>query len=95
MSNLESFPADHEKTPNGNGQTNRRNMPRKNGQNKECVHLRKEIDLIDKWSNHGANKGLFNGKHGNNNFKGMMEDGEEAYRNMHNHIKQEKNELLL
>ena len=31
MSNLESFPADHEKTPNGNGQTNRRNMPRKNG----------------------------------------------------------------
>jgi hypothetical protein len=80
---------------NGNGQTNRRNMPRKNGQNKECDQLRKEIDLIDKWSNHGANNGLFNRKHGNNNFKGMMEDGEETYGNIRNHPKQAKNEPLL
>ena len=91
MSKLESVPAAHE-TPNGNGQTNRKNMPRKNGQNKECDRLRKEIDLIDKWSNYGANNGLFNGDHGINNFKGMM-DGEEAYRNMHNHLKQAKNDL--
>lgn len=91
MNKLESVPAAHE-TTNGNGQTNRKNMPRKNGQNKECERLRKEIDLIDKWSNYGANNGLFNGEHGNNYSKGMM-DGEEAYRNIHNHLKQAKNDL--
>jgi hypothetical protein len=93
MSKLESVPANHENAPNGNGQFNRKNTTKKNGQNKECDRLRKEIDLIDKWSNYGANNGLFNGENGNSSSNVTMEDGEKAYKSIHDHLKQAKDDL--
>jgi hypothetical protein len=54
--------------------TNHKNTTIRNGQNKEYDHLRKEIDLVDKWSNYGANNGLFNGKNNNNSYNGSEEN---------------------
>jgi hypothetical protein len=97
MSKLESISDSHENTyngnGNGNGHINRKNFTKKNGQNKEYDLLRKEIDLVDKWSNYGANNGLFNGEHGNTNSNGGVEDGEEAYKNIHEQLKKAKDNL--
>ena len=49
---------------NGNGYNHRHT--RKYVKDKDYDKLLKEIVLIDKWCNYGANNGLFNGKHHNN-----------------------------
>jgi hypothetical protein len=78
---------------------NGRRYPRKNGHN-EYDKLSKEINAIDKWSNYGANNGLFNGKHNNN--KSNSKDGnnnvsdvdeEFIYKGIHERLKEAKDNL--
>jgi hypothetical protein len=76
--------------------------PRRNGHNYEHDKLSKEIDLIDKWSNYGANNGLFNGNHQKNDPKDdnnnvndhkQLIDGEFIYSGIHEKLKEAKDNL--
>jgi hypothetical protein len=76
---------------NGKDKEHRHKMVNRNGKDKEHDRLLKEINLIDKWCDYGANNGLFNGHHKQHQIDNI--DGEIAYSQINVDLKKAQDNL--
>ena len=76
---------------NGKDKEHRHKMVNRNGKDKEQDRLLKEINLIDKWCDYGANNGLFNGHHKQHQIDNI--DEEMAYSQINVDLKKAQDNL--